>query len=164
MSSGLSLRDKTILDFAARGKTAEDIAVQLQVPAARVVQEIDRLTNTVDWLDETQRYKLLTHNLWSLMGKLKDVAESGVDPILTKGYLDTIRLAFEQVEKQRELAEFDLDRVNVAQAKALMQIVNLSFYATLEQLQGLFPGVPVEQVEAQFKDNLLAVSATFEDE
>jgi len=164
MSSGLSLRDKTILDMAAKGRTADDIAVQLQVPAARVVQEIDRLTKTVDWLDESQRYKLLTHNLWSLMGKLKDVAESGSDAILTKGYLDTIRLAFEQVEKQRELAEFDLDRVNVAQSKALLQIVNLSFYATLEQLQGLFPAVPVEQVEAMFKDSLLAVSATFGEE
>lgn len=162
-NNGLSLRDKAILDGAARGKTAEEISQELQVPAARVVQELDRLTKTVDWLDEAQRWKLLTHNLWQLMGKLKDLAESGADALITKGYLDTIRLAFEQVEKQRELAQLDLDKVNEAQAKALMKIVSLSFYATLEQLQAMYPDQSAEAIEARFRDNLVLVAAEFDD-
>ncbi len=163
MGSGLSLRDKAIIDGAARGKTAEEIAEELQVPAARIVQELDRLTKTIDWLSETQRWKLLTHSLWQLLGKLKDLAESGADALITKGYLDTIRLAFEQVEKQRELAQLDLDKVNEAQAKALMKIVSLSFYATLEQLQTMYPDQSAEEIEARFRDNLVLVAAEFDD-
>jgi len=162
MANGLSLRDKAILDGAARGKTAEEISQELQVPAARVVQELDRLTKTVDWLDEAQRWKLLTHNLWQLMGKLKDLAESGADALITKGYLDTIRLAFEQVEKQRELAQLDLDKVNEAQAKVLMDIVERAFYATLGQLSERYPNVENSEIEAAFKDNLVMVAADFD--
>lgn len=162
MANGLSLRDRMILDGAARGKTAEEISQDLQIPAARVTQEIDRLTKTVDWLDEAQRWKLLTHNLWQLMGKLKDLAESGADALITKGYLDTIRLAFEQVEKQRELAQLDLDKVNEAQARVLMDIVERAFYATLGQLSERYPNVQNLEIEAAFKDNLVLVAADFD--
>jgi len=162
MSSGLSLRDKTILDFAARGKTAEDIAVQLQVPAARVVQEMNRLTDTLDWLSELQELKLAMLSLKTLVGSLKGVAESGGDDKQTKNYIDALRLLFERLDRRSEQVDADLDRVNNAQAKKMVEIVEKSLYHSLGVLAERFPDLPSVEIEEQFRDSLMVVSAQYD--
>jgi len=164
MSSGLSLRDKTILDMAARGKTAEDIAVQLQVPAARVVQEMNRLTDTLDWLSELQELKLAMLSLKTLVGSLKGVAESGGDDKQTKNYIDALRLLFERLDRRSEQVDADIDRVNVAQAREMVLIVEKSLYHSLGVLSERFVDLPMAEIEQQFRESLLIVSADYDSE
>ena len=164
MSSGLSLRDKTILDMAARGKTAEDIAVQLQVPAARVAQEMNRLTDTLDWLSELQELKLAMLSLKTLVGSLKGVAESGGDDKQTKNYIDALRLLFERLDRRSEQVDADIDRVNVAQAREMVLIVEKSLYHSLGVLSERFVDLPMVEIEQQFRESLLIVSADYDSE
>jgi len=164
MSSGLSLRDKTILDMAARGKTAEDIAVQLQVPAARVAQEMNRLTDTLDWLSELQELKLAMLSLKTLVGSLKGVAESGGDDKQTKNYIDALRLLFERLDRRSEQVDADIDRVNVAQAREMVLIVEKSLYHSLGVLSERFVDLPMAEIEQQFRESLLIVSADYDSE
>ena len=161
---GLSLRDQRILDMASRGKTAEQIASELAVPPARIVQEMDRLTKNVDWMSDLQKYKLQMHNLWRLMGSLQEAAESGHDSKITQQYIEAMKTAFDQLEKRSAKVDADLDRVNAAQAAKLMEIVEKSFYVTLGRLQERYPEVEAAVVEGLFQESILQVAAEIDNE
>lgn len=164
--SGLSLRDDKILSLAYKGLTAEDIAAEVNAPVETIVREIDRLTGSLDWLDDLQKYRLTFHGLQALLGKLKDRAESGQDAQQTKNYLDAIRLTFEQLEQQRQKVDADIDRVQVAQAKVLMDIVDRAFYFTLGKLDKRLEGsgIPRSEVEDTFRGALMTIAAELDDQ
>ncbi len=163
--TGLSLRDHTILSMAYRGATAEEIGAELQVAPERVVLELNRLTASIDWLSDLQSYKLMFHGLQSLVGALRERAESGQDAHITKAYLEAIRLVFEQLEVQRAKVENDLERVEGAQARKLMEIVDRSFYLTLGKLEARLEGsgVPKAEIEAVFRDSLLTIAREYDE-
>jgi len=161
---GLSLRDSKILTMATRGATAEQIGSELGIPAVRVVGEIDRLTKSLDWLSEIQRLKLATNALWSLLGEIKDLAESGHDEKMTKNYLDALKIAFDQIERQRDRADADIERVQNAQARVFVQIIENSFYHAIGVLATKFPDLPQEAIEGQFRESLQIVSAEYDSE
>lgn len=164
--TGLSIRDKRILDLAFKGLTIAEIADEVHTTEASVALEIDRLTGSLDWLSELQVYRLSFHALQGLLGKLKDRAESGQDAHQTKNYLDAIRLVFEQLEKQRAQVDADIDRVQAAQAKVLMDIVDRAFYYTLGKLEKRLEesGVPRAEVEDTFRGALVAIAAELDAE
>lgn len=164
--TGLSLRDNQILTLAYKGVPAADIAVEVHASPEVVVREIDRLTKSLDWLDDLQKYRLTFHGLQALLGKLKDRAESGQDAQQTRNYLDAIRLVFEQLETQRQKVDADFDRVQVAQAKVLMDIVDRAFYFTLGKLDKRLEGsgIPRSEVEDTFRVALMTIAAELDDE
>ncbi|UXO93922.1 hypothetical protein Pan2_103 [Pseudanabaena phage Pan2] len=162
---GLSLRDNTILSMAYKGATAEDIAAELQVSPERVVMELNRLTGSIDWLSDLQQYRLTFHGLQSLVGNLRELAESGQDPHITKAYLDAIRLVFEQLEAQRARVDADIERVEAAQARKLMEIVDRSFYLTLGKLEARLEGsgIPRAEIEDAFRASLMVIAAEYDE-
>lgn len=166
MGKGLSLRDDQILTLAYKGLPAADIAAEVHASPEVIVQEIDRLTKSLDWLDELQKYRLTFHGLQSLLGKLKDRAESGQDAQQTKNYLDGIRLVFEQIEKQRLQVDADIDRVQAAQARVLMDIVDRAFYYTLGKLDKRLEGsgIPRSEVEDTFRLALMTIAAEMDEQ
>lgn len=163
--TGLSLRDQTILSMAYRGATAEEIGSELQVAPERVVLELNRLTASIDWLTDLQSYKLMFHGLQSLVGALRERAESGQDAHITKAYLEAIRLVFEQLEAQRAKVENDLERVEAAQARKLVEIVDRSFYHALGKLEATFKqaGLPRETIEEAFQDSIVMIAAEYDE-
>lgn len=164
--TGLSIRDNKILTLAYRGHTAAEIAAEVHAPEATVVFELDRLTGSLDWLTDLQKYRLTFHGLQALMGKLKERAESGQDAQQTKNYLDAIRLTFEQLEAQRARVDADIDRVQAAQAKVLMDIVDRAFYYTLGKLEKKLEGSGIarSEVEDTFRGALMAIAAELDEQ
>lgn len=164
-STGLSLRDKTLLDLAYRGHSAIEIGAELQVAPERVVLELDRLMGSVDWLSELQQYRLTFHGLRTLIGSLRERAEAGQDAQLTKTYIDAIRLVFEQLEAQRARVDADIERVEAAQARKLMEIVDRSFYLTLGKLEARLEGlgIPRAEIEDAFRASLMIVAAEYDE-
>jgi len=164
--TGLSIRDKKLLDLAYRGLSAQDISAEVHAPVEVVTQELDRLTGSLDWLNDLQKYRLTFHGLQALLGKLKERAESGQDAQQTKNYLDAIRLTFEQLEQQRLRVDADIDRVQAAQAKVLMDIVDRAFYYTLGKLEKKLEGSGIarSEVEDTFRGALMAISAELDAE
>jgi hypothetical protein len=159
--TGLSMRDQKVLDLAYKGLTAEDIAAEVHAPVEVVVRELDRLTGTLDWLTDLQRMKLLTHGVQSLLGALKDKAESGQDALITTAYINAIKLAFDQLERQSAKIDADIAVVQNAQAKVLVDIVDRAFYHTLGKLEGRFKemGLPREEIEQVFQQSIMTVAA-----
>lgn len=163
--TGLSLRDSTILTLAYKGATAEQIGAELQVSPERVAIELNRLTGSIDWLSDLQQYRLTFHGLQSLVGNLRELAESGQDAHITKAYLEAIRLVFEQLEAQRARVDADIERVEAAQARKLLEIVDRSFYHALGKLEATFrdAGVPREAIEQAFQDSIVMIAAEYDE-
>jgi len=161
---GLSLRDSKILTMATRGATAEQIGSELGIPAVRVVGEIDRLTKSLDWLSEMQEMALTMRALKALAGNLQELAESGHDDKQTRNYLDSLRLIFERLDKLQERAGSDIERVQNAQARVFVQIIENSFYHAIGVLATKFPDLPQEAIEEQFRESLQIVSAEYDSE
>ena len=163
--TGLSLRDSSILTMAYRGMTAEEIGAELQVTPERISLEIDRLTKTVDWLSDLQKYKLAMHGLQSLIGALREKAESGNAPHLVKAYLDGLKMVFEQIAAQSAKVDGDIERVQNAQARKLLEIVDRSFYHALGKLEATFrdAGVPREAIEQAFQDSIVMIAAEYDE-
>jgi multidrug efflux pump subunit AcrB len=162
--TGLSLRDDKILTLAYRGQSAEQIAAEVHAPVEVVIREIDRLTSSFDWLNDLQRYKLTFHGLQSLLGKLKDRAESGQDAQQTKNYLDAIRLVFEQLAQQQAKVDADIERVENAQARVMLEIVEKSAYRALGRLEERFKeyGIDPEEVELEFRSALMSTAHEYD--
>lgn len=164
--TGLSLRDQKVLDLAYKGLTAEDIAAEVHAPVEVVVREIDRLTGTLDWLTDLQRMKLLTHGVQSLLGALKDKAESGQDALITAAYINAIKLAFDQLERQSAKIDADIERVENAQARVMLEIVEKSAYRALGRLEERFKerGVDPEEVELEFRSALMSTAHEYDEQ
>lgn len=158
---GLSIRDKRVLQLASSGKTAEEIGAELGgMSPARVVQLIDELTSSMDWLTIQQRFVLLNHKLWKLTSDLEAATErSGFDPDTSKTYLDAIKTTLEQVEKAEARIKGDMETVQAAYARELVGIVEKSFYVTLDRLEKKLPDIPRAEIESEFADALVWVSA-----
>jgi hypothetical protein len=165
-NSGLSLRDQKVLDLAYKGYTAEEIAAEVHAPPETVVRELDRLTGSLDWLTDLQRMKLLTHGVQSLLGALKEKAESGHDALITTAYINAIKLAFDQLERQSAKIDADIERVQAAQARVLVDIVDRAFYFTLGKLEKRLEGsgIPRAEVEDTFRGALVAIAAELDAE
>jgi DNA-binding CsgD family transcriptional regulator len=162
MSSGLYIRDRAILDMATAGKTSAEIAAHMETNPSRVVTELSRLTDTLDWLSELQELKLAMRSLKGLVGSLKEVAEGGRDDKQTKNYIDALRLLFERIDNRSEKVDADLDRVRNAQARKMVEIVEKSLYHSLGVLGERFPDLPNAEIEGQFRESLVIVSAEYD--
>lgn len=164
--TGLSMRDQKVLDLAYKGLTAEDIAAEVHAPVEVVVRELDRLTGTLDWLTDLQRMKLLTHGVQSLLGALKDKAESGQDALITTAYINAIKLAFDQLERQSAKIDADIERVENAQARVMLEIVEKSAYRALGRLEERFKehGVDPEEVELEFRSALMSTAHEYDEQ
>ena len=161
---GLSLRDSKILTMATRGATAEQIGSELGIPAVRVVGEIDRLTKSLDWLSEMQEMALTMRALKALAGNLQELAESGHDDKQTRNYLDSLRLIFERLDKLQERAGSDIERVQNAQARVFVDMIERSFFHAMGALSQRFPDADRKALEEQFRESLMIVSAEYEQE
>jgi len=108
--------------------------------------------------------KLAMLSLKTLVGSLKGVAESGGDDKQTKNYIDALRLLFERLDRRSEQVDADIDRVNVAQAREMVLIVEKSLYHSLGVLSERFADLPMAEIEQQFRESLLIVSADYDSE
>jgi hypothetical protein len=162
-SKGLNLRERTILDMAGKGHSAVDIAEKYSTSPEQIVMELDRLTKTVDWLSEAQKTKLLSHKLWKLVGDLEKAAEqSGFDPKRAEVLLKAIEAAMGQIERAQDRVGDNIERVEAAQARVFMEIIEKSLYHALGRLSKTFPELPREQIEDEFKESLLLVSMEYD--
>ncbi len=159
------MRDQKVLDLAYKGLTAEDIAAEVHAPVEVVVRELDKLTSTLDWLTDLQRMKLLTHGVQSLLGALKEKAESGQDALITTAYINAIKLAFDQLERQSAKIDADIERVENAQARVMLEIVEKSAYRALGRLEERFKaqGIDPEEVELEFRSALMSTAHEYDE-
>ena len=101
-------------------------------------------------------------SLKGLVGSLKEVAEGGRDDKQTKNYIDALRLLFERIDNRSEKVDADLDRVRNAQARKMVEIVEKSLYHSLGVLGERFPDLPNAEIEGQFRESLVIVSAEYD--
>ena len=156
----LSKRDNDILTLASKGETADTIAVKLGASAERVVQEIERLTKSLDWLSEAQKYVLLRHKLWTFVNEMeKATQDQGYDSKVAEAYLRGLESAINQVDRARDRLGNDMDRVERAQAGVLMDVVEKAFYASMGQLRVSFRDAPYKELEDAMRENLVWIAA-----
>jgi len=94
--------------------------------------------------------------LWEYKGALEDWAKSG-DEKLGRLYLQTVIQLLDRLEAQRQRVDADIDRVQVAQAKAFTDIIDRAFYVALDRLEQRIE-IPREALEAEFQDAILFVA------
>lgn len=159
----LSKRDNDLMSLSSKGETPDAIALKMGTSPERVVQEIDRLTKSLDWLSEAQKYVLLRHKLWTFVNDMeKATRDKGYDPKVAEAYLKGLESAINQVDRARDRLGDDMDRVERAQAGVLMDVVEKAFYASMGQLRAKFPDAPYKELEDAMRENLVWVAAEYD--
>lgn len=161
----LSKRDRDVLKLVGEGKTAEEIAATWGTSPAKIVTEVDRLTSSLDWLSNAQRFTLLMDKLWRLISDLEVAArDSGFDAKVSETYLKAIESAMGSIERATSSLGDEVERVEAFQAKVFMKIIEKAFYATVGSLKERYKDLPVEELEYAMRENIVWVAAEFDAE
>jgi DNA-binding CsgD family transcriptional regulator len=156
----LSKRDRDILRMVGEGQTAEEIAAKWGTSPARVAVLVDDITKSLDWLSEAQKFVLLNNKLWRLIADLEEATkDSGFDPKQAEVYLKS---SIGVVERASTKLGDEVSKVEAAQARVFMEIIEKSLYHALGKLSVQFPELPQAAIEDEFRESLVWVAAEFD--
>ena len=147
--SGLSLHDRRLLDLAANGASGEEIEQSLGIPAAEAIVRVREILRSRDVWDEVEKRQLLLHSAHKLKAKIEEAFDAE-DPKKIAGYLSTLRLVGEMLDKSGRLSDEELERVTKAQAMKMLQFIEAGYSRARELLATEYPNVELEMIDNAF--------------
>lgn len=150
----LSARDKALLDGAASGKSANELEALTGLPAARCLTRVQEMLDARDIWSETQRRQLLIHDLMNLKDALQERIGTDLDPKMVTGLVNTFRTISDVLDRSSKITDAQLDRVSIAQGKALMTLIMAAFGRAKELLAEEYPDVNIIEIEDAFNEGL----------
>jgi hypothetical protein len=106
---------------------------------------------------------LLNNKLWRLIADLEEATkDSGFDPKQAEVYLKSLESAIGVVERASTKLGDEVSKVEAAQARVFMEIIEKSLYHALGKLSVQFPELPQAAIEDEFRESLVWVAAEFD--
>lgn len=163
MANGLSARDERLVKFAIKRMSPAEVEIQTGWPAEVVARETRRLLESYDSVyDDRQQLQLMKLVQARHVARLESEAEDG-NKDSWKPLLDGLKNWQSQIENSMKRTDADLEKVNAAQARVLLDIVQSSFDRTLGALKERYPEISVDEIEETFRTHLVAVATEREE-
>lgn len=154
MASTLSLLDKKLLDAAANGATPNELEEQFFIPAAQAVAQIKHLLSQRDIWDEMEQRKLLIHSLMSRKAEIEKMIVEVENPKVLQAYSNLILAIDKIADKPMKITDAELEKVGQAQAKALLQMMEMAYNRAKQLLAVDFPFLDLTDIDQAFNDGL----------
>lgn len=152
---GLSLRDNKILEAAANGWSADQIAEKYDVTPEFALVRIKQILASEDVWDTVEREKLLLRSIYMLKENLEsDYTGIVSDPKQADAYRKTLELLSSTLDRRAKSNRDDLDRVTAAQAKKIIDVVQAAWLHARQLLRDEYPDVDLALIDARFQQGL----------
>lgn len=154
MASQLSLLDRKLLDAAAIGMTGDEMEEEFFIPAAQAVARVRQLLGQKNIWDEIEQRKLMAHSLMQRKAEIEKVTIDVENPKHIEAYTKLI-LAIDRItDKPMKISEDELQRVGQAQAKAMLQMIEMAYGRARALLAEEFPFLDLSDADAKFREGL----------
>ena len=151
----LSARDRRLLDGAASGLSANELAESVGLPAERCKLRIDELLSERDVYTEIQQRQLYMHELNTLKDQMKSqIDEYGLDTKSATVLLQVLRTIGEVVTQSEEVAAQQLKVITETQAWAMIQLFSAATERAKSILRADYPNVDVLVIEQAITEGL----------
>lgn len=158
----VSARETRLMNYAIAGTPPTQVADETGWPLELIIRETHRLASEFDNVyDDRMQLQFNKQVLREHIGRLQDEAKDG-NKDSWKPLIDAVARQNQQIDKSLERAQADLEKVNSAQARAMMQIIQSSFDRTLGELQARYPDTSSDEIEASFRGHLTAVASEWD--
>lgn len=151
----VTLMDKKVLNLAANGKSAEEIAEQTGIAPETVILRVKELIGSRNVWDNVERENLLLNSIYELKEKLEDNFQAVMgDPKLLENYRKTLEMLGQRLEARSQINEADLMRVSEAHARKMISLINAGYYAARKRLSSEYPTVDLSMIDDAFNDGM----------
>lgn len=150
---GLALQDRRLLDLAANGASGEEIEQTLGIPAAEGILRVREILKSRDVWTEIERRQLLLHSAQKLKSKIEQYLDVD-DPKAVSGYISTLKLVGEMLDKSGRLTDEELERVTKAQAAKMLVFIEAGYGRARALLREEYPDADISLIDEAFKAGL----------
>lgn len=154
MANSLSILDRKLLDAAANGMSPAEMEEEFFVPAAQAVATVRALLSQRDIWDEIEQRKLMAHSLMQRKSEIERLTIDVADPKHIEAYTKLV-LAIDRItDKPMKITDAELERVGQAQAKALLQMIEMAYNRAKQLLTTDFPFLDLTDIDEAFNEGL----------
>ena len=151
----LSARDRRLLDGAASGLSANELAESVGLPAERCKLRIDELLSERDVYTEIQQRQLYLHELHQLKDQLKaGIDTNGLDNRTASVLLNTLKSIGDVVTQSEKITNEQLRVITESQARAMVQLFSAATERAKEILRSDYPDVDILVIEEAITEGL----------
>ena len=151
----LSARDKRLLDGAASGMSANELADVTGLPAERCKLRIDELLSERDVYTEIQQRQLYMHELNTLKDQMKaQIGADGLDNKSAAVLLQVLRTIGDVVTQSEKVTAEQLRTISETQARAMIQLFSAATERAKSILRADYPEVDVFVIEQAITEGL----------
>ena len=151
----LTVRDKKLLEGAARGLSANELSEMTGLPAERCKLRVDELLEEKNVCTDVQQRQLYLHELNALKSQLQDeITKYGLDNKTATVLLNTLKAIGDVVTQSEKITADQLRVITEAQGRALMLLCSEAFIYARQELERYYPDVNVLQIETAFTNGL----------
>lgn len=159
--SGLTTQDERLLELAAAGKSAQEMAADTGMPAAKALLRVKQILRERDAWSEVERRQLLMDDLYELKRKVQE--QNRDTDWMTDKQITALTKVIETIdvvmEKNGKITESLVDRITEAQSAAMLRLISAAFGYSKKMLMEEFPDLPMEQLSIAFQAGLTEASA-----
>lgn len=154
MAGQLSLLDRKLLDAAAIGMTANEMEEEFFIPAAQAIGRVRELLAQKNIWDEIEQRKLMAHSLMQRKAEIEKATIDVENPKHIEAYTKLI-LAIDRItDKPMKISEEELQRVGQAQAKAMLQMIEMAYGRAKQLLAEDYPYLDLSEIDEKFHEGL----------
>lgn len=157
----LTKQDERLLELAADGKSAQEMAAATGLPAAKALLRVKEILRERDAWSEVERRQLLMDDLYDLKRKVQEQNDD-VDWMTDKQVValaKVIETIDTVMEKNGKITASIVDKVTEAQALAMLRLIEAGFGHAKKLLIEEFPDLPMETLSAAFQRGLTEAAA-----
>lgn len=163
MANGRTAREEKIIKAMVAGTSPAALAVDTGWDEALITREYHRIASEFDTvMDDRQQLQISKLTLRRHIARLEAEAEEG-NKDAWKPLIDALSRQGQQIDKSLERAQADLEKVNQAHIRKMIQIVEGSVYQHYRALAER-TGVPFEELITEFKTILQVEAARHDDD
>lgn len=161
---GLTLRDKRLLEAAANGWSAVEIEEAYAIPAATALVRIREILKARNVFSDIERKQLLLFSMFQLKEKIESEALDLDNPRSVEAYTKVIKSLNDMLEKQTAITQEEMQAAAVAQARALLGLIEQAYGRVREWLVEEFGQDLAEIADERFHQALREIAAEESDE
>ena len=151
----LTVRDKKLLEGAARGLSANELSEMTGLPVERCKLRVDELLEEKNVWTDVQQRQLYLHELNALKTQLQDeLTKYGLDNKTATVLLNTLKAIGDVVTQSEKITADQLRVITEAQGRALMLLCSQAFVYARQELEKHYPEVDILVIEQAFTEGL----------
>ena len=158
--SELTTLDDKLLEMAADGKSAQEMAAATGEPAAKCLIRVREILRERNWATEMEQRQLLMDDLFALKRRVQD-QQKDMDFLSDKqitALAKVIESADVLLEKLGQSNADIIGKVTAAQSVAMLRLIESAFERARKMLVDEYPDLPLATLKEAFARGLQEVS------